>query len=169
MYLEPKTSNQTVCWQIDNLCQSKWLHFGRFLTILHLVQYSSKVVVVDTLWLALFQEFKKSYIDNFLWQFLNEPLIVVVNCTTSLKTCYAQMSYTKSGKSMIQIGWYDTMEKHNLKVNDLYIFTFKDERNTTFRNPHTWLRLVIQIVEEWLAYYPLDALMQYIWTVWWSW
>jgi hypothetical protein len=39
------------------------------------------------------------------------------------------------------------MEKHNLKVNDLYIFTFKDESNTTFRNPHTLLRLVIQIVE----------------------
>jgi hypothetical protein len=119
-----------------------------FLTILHLVQSSSKVIVVDTLWLALFQEFKKSYIDDFLLQFLDRPLIIVVNCITSLKTCYAQLSYNKLGKAVIQIGWYDTMQKHNLKVNDLCIFTFMDERNYTKKDPYAWLRLVIEVVIE---------------------
>jgi hypothetical protein len=39
-----------------------------------------------------------SYTDEFVLRFQHEPDMVVVNCTTSPKTCYMKMSYNQEFK-----------------------------------------------------------------------
>jgi hypothetical protein len=57
---------------------------------------------------------------------------------------YVAMKYNEeSGKAMISSDWSDHFQNHNLKEEDVYIFTVRDERNSYFREPIVLLRLVI--------------------------
>jgi hypothetical protein len=57
------------------------------------------------------------------------------------------MKYSKeSGKSMILSGWSDTVQKHNLKEDDVCVFKFRDERISSFRDPTASLKLIIHVI-----------------------
>jgi hypothetical protein len=52
-----------------------------------------------------------------------------------------------TGKAMISTSWKDTVEKHNIKVGDICVFAFRDERKHSHRDPNAWLRIVINKLE----------------------
>ena len=98
-----------------------------------------------TLSLVLLQQFLMSFTDdNLIKGFLDEPVRVVVNCTTSFLTMYVTMNYNEnSGKAEISTGWRDTVLILKQKKNDICVFSFWDERNLPRRDRSAWLRLVI--------------------------
>jgi hypothetical protein len=85
-----------------------------------------------------------NYTDEYLLRFMFEPIMVVINCTSSYNQAYAKLEYDQpTGKAMISTGWKDTVEKHNLQVGDICVFSFRDESKHSHRDPNAWLRIVI--------------------------
>jgi hypothetical protein len=90
----------------------------------------------------VFQEFSEDFTETYLLQFLHKSVLVVVNCTTSLQTMYAEMKLEEQ-KAVMKANWSDTVEAHELKVNDVCAFSFRDESKSRHRDRSAYLRLVI--------------------------
>nr|XP_051212739.1 uncharacterized protein LOC127330639 [Lolium perenne] len=87
-------------------------------------------------------EFSEDFTETYLLQFLHKSVLVVVNCTTSLQTMYAEMKLEEK-KAVMKANWSDTVEAHELQVNDVCAFSFRDESKSRHRDPSAFLRLVI--------------------------
>ena len=95
----------------------------------------------------MFQEFSARFTEKNLAGLLRKTLCVAVNCTTSSYKGYVAMELDETGKAIIIAGWSDTVQGHNLKEGQICVFSFKDERNTSNRDPSAYLRLTIHILE----------------------
>lgn len=108
--------------------------------------------------LLFFQEFPPEYTSNYLLQFLMDANVLrlgiparsqVVSVAvgtpgcTQLKRMYCRMRLQESGKGLINVGWTAVVNKFNLQVGDVCLFTFQDDRKIpiTRRDPFAWLRL----------------------------
>lgn len=79
----------------------------------------------------------------------SKVISVAVSTPSSAHPKYCRLRLDVSGKSTINNGWTYAINAFSLNEGDVFMFTFKDDRNlpTTRRDQFAWLRLVMVKLE----------------------
>jgi hypothetical protein len=66
-----------------------------------------------------------NYTGEYLLRFLIEPIMVVVKLYNKFQHSYVTLEYDQpTGKAMISTGWNDIVQTHDIKVDDICVFSF---------------------------------------------
>ena len=97
--------------------------------------------MVNQIVILFLQVFNEEFTKNYLYDFLSNPIEVVVNCPWSYKDMFVTLLLGENKTAMITDGFHEVVQEFNLREGFIYSFSFRAQK--IFRDDKMSLKLVI--------------------------